>query len=156
MKYLLAALICFFHILSNAQENKNLDFSLSGGINIPTGQYGKTIDDDAGYAVQGFNINTEIVYHVINSLGIGINASYFENSLNKNALEEDLGLGTWNGFEFHLDLERWKNIQVMAGPYYVLQFENIGIQLKILPGILRTNFPGRKYSTTTTWQRDSI
>jgi len=118
--------------------------SIMGGISTPTGDFKKTdyYNNNAGFAKRGTSFSLEGAYYVYKNLGIGLTASFQDNGELSTADAQTLA----NGYNTQLikdqstvtAVNRYHNINIMAGPQYSFGYKKFTLDLRAQAGILKS------------------
>ena len=66
---------------------------LFGGLTLPTGDFGKTDGNEAGFAKQGFFGGAEVMFSLMPGLGVVVDGRYMFNKLNEEEILKQVGGG---------------------------------------------------------------
>lgn len=134
--------------VSFAQETPSNYVSLNGGISLPMGDFGATSGSDfgdAGYAESGFKIDLDGAMYFYNNFGVGISIGYGQYQYD----QEQFGIDNLESNDNNLELteeytyqeDNWSGLNVLVGPQYGMQFDQLQLDFKFLIGLMSVTAP---------------
>lgn len=140
LTYLVLVTIC---LQANAQEEKRGYLSIGLGPSIPLSDFASTStgNDDAGYALNGGNLNLTFAYRIGSNLGVTGMLTGTSNPVNVTALAQDFK-ENYPSADWEITADRWKIGGLMVGGFGTFPItERFTFDVRLLAGVLQSTMP---------------
>lgn len=140
LTYLFLVALC---VQVNAQDDKRGYLAIGFGPSIPLSDFSSTStsNDDAGYAMNGGNLNISFAYRLGQHLGLAAMLTGTSNAVDVNAVAEDFNIN-YPGSDWKVTADSWKIGGLMIGGFATFPAtENLSFDVRLLGGVLQSTMP---------------
>ncbi|MES2559371.1 MAG: hypothetical protein V4590_06500 [Bacteroidota bacterium] len=127
----------------NAQETERGYVTIGIGPSIPLSDFASTntSNDDAGYAMNGGNLNISFAYRLGSHLGLTAMLTGTSNPVDVDAIDRDFEEAFSNA-DWTITADRWRIGGLMIGGFATFPAsENLSFDIRLLAGVLQTTMP---------------